>query len=287
MRLHIGKKLLPIQRLLFSPRYSSLFNYYRWRNAPFILTTKPVRTPALGNWAVRYLTCKNQVLETLWSAKSLLRFIEAPLYFHEDGSFDKKCFRLIKEHFPDARVISRSESDQRTIPLLSKKCLNVRQSQVFLLRVFDFQVWAEEPYLQVDSDVLFFRSPDAIQGTRALYNCGPLDELWHTAWLHAEIVERTGLDLRGFNCGLLFLPYKLNFERIEYWLDLLGEPSYPYCTEQTLLNLETETMGADPLGPSYDIYERHWPNVTSEHYLERSRLNMYRKGYPRLQVQLS
>ncbi|MCM3874601.1 MAG: hypothetical protein ND895_28235 [Pyrinomonadaceae bacterium] len=286
MHPHIGRKLLPFQRLLFSPRYTALFYYYRRRKAPFILATKPVRTPARGNWAVRYLTCKDLVLETLWAAKSLFRFVEAPLYFHEDGSFDRKCFQLIKEHFPDARIITRKESDERTIPLLSEKCLNVRQAQFMFLRVFDFQVWAEEPYLQVDADVLFFKPPDAIKGQRALYNCGPRDQLEHTGWDHSVILQQTGLDLRGFNAGLLFLPYRLSFERIEHWLDVLGTPSYPWATEQTILNLETETMGADPLSPDYDIYERHWPDVTSEHYLERSRLNMYRKGYPVLQPRL-
>jgi hypothetical protein len=165
----------------------------------------------------------------------------------------------------------------------------MRRKLIFFLRVFDFQVWAEEPYIQVDSDVLFFQRPSELLElkTDARFNSGRFDDFSSLAWEPAHIQEKTGLELKGgFNAGLLYFPHRVDFSRIEHWLNVLGEPKSLWSVEQTILNLEAATMGMSPLGAQYDIYEVNWPEVISEHYLERSRLNMYRKGYPILQPSL-
>ena len=283
MGLRLGKKVLLTRQFLSRPEYTSQFYYFRKLAAPWILRSKPIRTPIKGDWAVRYLTCRDQVLETLWSAKSLYQYVDVPIYFHEDGSFDPQCFRFVQEHFPDARIITRKESDAKTIPLLGGKSLEMRRRHAPLLRLFDFQVWANEPYLQVDSDVLFFARPDELleRGSDARFNCGGLNDHSNLTWERSHIKEKTGLDLKGgFNSGLLYFPHRVDFKRIENWFKVLGESPRLWGMEQTMLNLEAAIMGMKSLGPQYDIYEVHWPDVISEHYLQKTRLNMYRRGYP-------
>jgi hypothetical protein len=286
--LGLGPATLWLRRFLMTPgpRYSTLFLYYRHRNAPLILKTKPVRTPAKGDWAVRYLTCKDQVLETVWAAKSLYRYVDVPLYFHEDGTFDRACFQTLREHFPDATIIPRRESDERTLPLLSDTLRSWRQRLIFFLRVFDFQVMAQgQPYLQLDTDVLFFARPDELlrRGTTARFNCGMLHDLSHLAWDYSHLLKHTGMGLTGgFNAGLLYFPHTLNFKRVQHWLEVLGEPRLLWGAEQTILNIEAAIMGMTPLGPEYEIWEKMQPNFVSIHYVQNSRLNMYRNGYPML-----
>lgn len=222
------------------------------------------------------------MLETIWSAKSLFRHVSAPLYFHEDGSFGRKCFQTLQEHFPDAQIITRQESDEKTIPLLSQKSREMRQRLVLFMKLFDFQAWANEPYLMMDTDVLLFKRPEELLalGT-ARFNCGDVDDFSHLAWERSHIETNTGVRLDGgFNSGLLYFPHRIDFERVEHWLDVLGEPSFLWAAEQTILNLEAQLMGMKALGPRYDIFERNWPDVISEHYLSTTRLNMYRRGYP-------
>lgn len=286
MSLHLGRKLLKVRQFAQRPRYVSRFEYYRHKNAPLVLNTTPVRSPAKGDWSVRYLTCESQLLETIWSAKSLYKHVSVPLVFHEDGSFTSRSFDLLRAHFPDATIITKKESNERTIPLLTEACQRWRERLIFFLRVFDFQVYAEgQPYLQVDSDVLFFREP-SFPCSQFRYNQDP-DDVGTTAWGQRYIEEKTGLHVKGFNAGLLFVSQSLSFERVEHWLRVLGEPDLLWGTEQTILNLEAETLGCAPLGPQYDVWEKNWPDVISEHYCDTSRLNMYRRGYPLLRAAIA
>jgi hypothetical protein len=86
----------------------------------------------------------------------------------------------------------------------------------------------------------------------------------------------------GFNAGLLYFPHKIDFKRVQHWLEVLGEPRSLWATEQTILNIEAAIMGITPPGPEYETWETMRPNFVSIHYVQNTRLNMYRHGYPML-----
>jgi hypothetical protein len=255
------------------------------------LETQPVLT---GNAerTVRYLVCHDQVIEAIWSAKSLLaddQMRRCSLAFHDDGTLCEKDLSLLRQHFPCAAIIERAEADCEMRDILPPACRSLREELVLGLKLFDFAYFSEgQPYLIVDTDVLFFQAPVELWDSLTSQN-GAIrwnqDPPGCVSFSHGvdEIENKTGLRPERFNSGVLAIPKPFTeWEQIERWLALLGKPQMLWASEQTIYALIAELRGGSPLPPTYDIREMHWPDVISEHYYWRSRRNMYRVGYPAL-----
>jgi hypothetical protein len=234
--------------------------------------------------SIRYLVCHGQVIEAIWSAKSLVadtRIQKWNLVFHDDGSLSVKDVGLLIYHFPHARVIRRAEADL--------EMANRLPAAVLSLKLFDFAHFSHgRPYLALDTDVLFFEDPvelyDALSGSDDCIRWNE-DHPETASFSHTvdEIYVKTGLQPLRFNSGVLAVPQPFtHWEQIESWLHVLGKPRMEWALEQTMYALIAALGGGAPLPNRYDVLEAKWPNVISEHYYWRSRRNMYRVGYPAL-----
>lgn len=288
----LGRALLLLRQFVVSPgpRYSTSFWWWRLLQRPKILATQPVYTQNSSRATVRYLVCHDQVLEAVWSAKSLLAdesMRQWALVFHDDGTLSPKDLSVLRYHFPCSRIISRAEADMEMKRILPPACGSLRESLVLSLKLFDFAHFSNGgPYLALDTDVLFFNNPvelfDVLTG-RAKGIRWNQDPPGAVSFSHGgdEIFEKTGLRPERFNSGVLAIPKPfIDWQQVETWIVLLGKPQMVWTAEQTIYALIAASQGGSPLPTTYDIREKHWPNVISEHYYWQSRRNMYRLGYP-------
>jgi hypothetical protein len=161
----LGRVLLLLRQFLVSPgpRYATSFWWWRLRQRRKILATQPVHTKNTDKGSVRYLVCHDQVVEAVWSAKSLLaedQMRTCNLVFHDDGTLLSKDVAVLLYHFPCAKVIRRDEADVEMENVLPPACKALRDSLVLSLKLFDFAHFSDGgPYLALDTDVLFFREP--------------------------------------------------------------------------------------------------------------------------------
>jgi len=289
----VGSVLLLLRQFIVSPglRYSSSFWWWRIRQRRKILTTQPVRTKNSDKGSIRYLVCHNQVLEAVWSAKTLLAEEQMrtwSLVFHDDGTLLSHDVAVLLYHFPCAKVIPRGQADAEMENVLPPTCKWLRNSLVLSLKLFDFAYFSGgQPYLALDTDVLFFGKPVELHetlsgsGTSIRWNQDHPESI-SFSYTVDEIVAKTGLRPGRFNSGVLAIPRPFtNWEQIETWLRALGKPPNGlWAVEQTIYALIATAQSGMPLPSAYDVLERHWPDVISEHYYWRSRRNMYRRGYP-------
>jgi hypothetical protein len=288
----LGRILLLLWQFVVAPgpRYSSSFLWWRWRHSRKILATQPVHTRSSDRGTVRYLVCHNQVLEAVWSAKSLLADDEMrdwALAFHDDGTLSPRDLSVLAHHFPSAKIIKRQDADSKMKNILPPACKSLRDSLVLSLKLFDFAHFSHgHPYLALDTDVLFFKNPVELseilsrRENRIRWNQDPPGAVSFSHGVD-EIFEKTGIKPERFNSGVLAIPSPFtDWEQIETWLVLLGKPQMIWTAEQTIYALIAVSQGGTPLPATYDIREKHWPDVVSEHYYWHSRRNMYRLGYP-------
>lgn len=289
----VGRILLLLRQFIFSPGmgYSSSFWWWRSRQRRKILNTRPVRTTDADNGSIRYLVCHDQVLEAVWSAKTLLaeeHMRTWRLVFHDDGTLLSKDVAVLLHHFPRAKVIRREQADAEMENVLPPTCKWLRKSLVLSLKLFDFAHYSDgRPYLALDTDVLFFENPVDLyetlsgSGTSIRWN---QDHPESVSFSHTidDIARKTGLRPERFNSGVLAIPRPFtDWEQIETWLRALGKPLHSlWAVEQTIYALIATAQRGIPLPSAYDVLERRWPDVISEHYYWRSRRNMYRRGYP-------
>ncbi len=289
-----GRFFLRLRRFFGKPgaRYEIEFWLYRFRWLRLIEKTRPIHTgDHSAQFCVRYLVGETQVLEAVWSAKSLFladhRMTACHLVWHDDGTLGEAGKLILLNHFPNSQCILTHESDVVARRLLGPSSNNLRDSMPVSRKLFDFNLMNNGMhFLQVDTDVLFFDVVDEIleeinsQNPRIRYNDDAPDSV-SFAYDVAYIRQRTGISLRRFNGGLVMVPCgSVDLKQVEEHLNLLGVPAYPWPLEQTLLALQCERGGGSPLSSLYDVLERSWPKVSSEHYYHLSRRNMYRIGYP-------
>src|SRR5262245_52015621 len=138
----------------------------RWRLRRCVALTEP--SPEANQdlpFSPHCLTCHDDLLMAVCSAKSLnLAMEEAlPWIFHDDGSLTAEDKGFLRSQFPGCRVVERSEADAFFDAPHLQPLAQARRKSVLLLKLADLHVFARrERILYVDSDVLFFRRPDAL-----------------------------------------------------------------------------------------------------------------------------
>ena len=269
--------------------------YYRDLVRPRILLTPPVHNTTDKRCEIHVLTSSQDWLNLIWTLKSFYAAAgrHYTLCIHEDGSLARDEMQTLRTHFPDARIISKSEADVQVLPSLESfpRCLEFRKTNHLSPKVFDFPHYLEsERMLILDSDVLFFKEPTGllhrIEDPNYHYNVVNRD-LGSAYTVDPKAVKtHTGIDLvEHFNSGLGFIHKdSLTADWIEEFLGLPGiSAGHFWRIEQTLCALCSSRFGVELLPPSYDIRVNGGINDSpSRHYVGEIRHLFYREGIRRL-----
>jgi hypothetical protein len=262
----------------------------RWR----ILKTPPVYGLTDNTCEIHVLTCHRDWLDLIWSLKSLFAACEYRfrVCIHEDGSVPADGITALQDHFPDARVIRRSEADETVGQKLRNypRCQALRNANVLSLKVFDFAAYLEsDRLLLLDSDVLFFDRPTILlqRITDPHYAYNSLNRDWGMGYSLEPAVAKSRVEFHfqsRINSGLgLMHRQSYEFKCFEEWLMLPGILSHPHRIEQTLVGLACSRFGHQFLPEDYDVQlQRTQPTQIVKHYTGPIRHLIYREGLNRV-----
>lgn len=268
--------------------------YYRDHVRPRILQTNPV--PGLNDDAaeVHVLTSKQDWLNLIWALKSFYAHSEHPfrLVIHEDGTLPAEGEAHLQAHFPEARLVTRKESDTAVFETLKDypRCLQFRQTNHLSLKIMDFPLFLEaDRMVLLDSDVLFYRRPEALMD-RILdpnydYNTVNGDAQPALTVTAEDVQARFGFaPIERYNSGLgLIHKASLRYDWMEEFLELPGILDHWWRIEQTLFALCSARFGNELLPSEYDVYlEKGLGSRPSRHYVGAIRHLMYGEGLKRL-----
>jgi hypothetical protein len=278
----------------------------RWRLGRQILRTAPVRTDPSDpdgpppDCEVHVLTWQRDYLNGLWAAKSFYRSsgVRWPLIWHESGTLSPTARQRLAEHFPDARLLTTKEADDRVGRILAEQglthCAAARSQSFMLMKLLDCLVLSRARYLLLlDTDVLFFAAPrellDAVRTNAppALFNRDSKN--WYNLTA-AAARERYDVELvERINAGLALIrraDWRLDW--IDHYLsdpDILSEP---WLTEQTVQALMASRIGMAFLPPTYlcsveaGLTAPDGVPLVAKHYPGHPRPLFYREGIPAL-----
>jgi len=245
-----------------------------------ILSTLPLQTATTGPVEVRVLTWRRDWVNMVWALKSFYHFaqVDYPLHIHDGGLLPWQCEELLK-HFPNARIITRAEADQRYPKELTQRgwhrSAEYRQKNVSTRKLFDYVLDSQaESFVTIDSDIVFFQRPDLLlpNGPVTTNRYNRDDGYWYSLSLD-ELEKAFGIrPPDGINSGLAIIHREsLDLAKVE---EFLGYPPLfadPWVTEQTLHALCSTLFGVDllpdtyrvggPIGITPDLICKHYPGT--------------------------
>jgi hypothetical protein len=249
---------------------------------------------------VHILVWERDYLNGLWAAKSFYAGAKVnwPLYWHQGGFLSVKAKRQLKTHFPDSLLLEADTADREVARLLDTRglirCRAARDKAFMLRKLIDPVLLGRTDYmLLLDTDVLFFRSPEEIltavaSGTTVSHFNRDVG-YWYNITPEAA-KQRHGIDLvPDLNAGLGLVPRaNVDLDLIEQFLvdpDLLTEP---WLTEQTLQALLASRYGVCHLPDTYNLSTS--PGLATsdgrpfvaKHYPGHPRPWLYQEGMPHL-----
>jgi hypothetical protein len=265
--------------------------YRRWRTYCKILKTPPIRTDRLDVDTELHLLCyRRDYLGALWTLKTFYLYSEVsiPLIIHVQGQPTRRMVRRLRHHFPDARLVLQSEADPLVNGVLEQRGLHrliaARLANHYTLKLTDFLMLGRAPnLLTLDSDILFFRHPEAFLNPTAkhLFQRDPES----TYLLSAERARaELGIELLPcINVGMMrFRRDSVSLERCDEYLAIF--PTLEGWLEQTLYALHaSEHNNADYLPSEYLISLAKgldYSNIVARHYAGPSRALLHEEGIP-------
>jgi len=231
---------------------------------PRIFQARPISSHS--GLEVHMLLNHQRVSEGAWCLYSFAHFLANPCRFiiHSDGSLNELDSKSLKLLFPGLRIVTRSEADTRVSEELVRRrltrCMELRQSFIFSLKVFDPYLYSESEYfIMLDSDILTYRHPRLIVDLARDGKCFFSEDNGDNACISRLEFEQLAGRPPSANCnsGLLGVAKPaVNFDIIERWLESSNfwpnkKPSY--YAEQTIWSLLMTKNRAKCLGQGYDI----------------------------------
>jgi hypothetical protein len=302
-RLGVGRALVRLHALR-ALTLSGAIAILRGRSyLPRILDAPPIPTRP-GPLEVHMLLHHERILEGIWALYSFAYFSQVPcqILVHSDGSLTSSDAARLHMVLPGSRIIPRADADQRIVSRLEElglpTSIRFRSKLVFALKLFDpFFFGEHSSFVLLDSDVLFFRTPNELvedvveSGDSAPVSLYSPDNGYRYCLSPELLSELLGQAcITDFNPGVvrasrsvLDLPsIERYLQRPEFW----GSSSRPhYYGELTLWAMQLTKAGARQLPASYAItppLDRAIP--TSGHFCGGGypATWFYSRGLPRL-----
>lgn len=288
LKMSLGSLLLKLRQ-----RYAHGLTvaYYRDSVRPKILQTKPLlNTTDSSICELHVMTSAQDWLNMIWSVKSFYFYAQKnyALCIHEDGSLTEENINILKQQFPAARIIRRTDADREVLAFLQNypRCLEFRKTNHLSPKVFDFLYYLQaDRMLLFDSDLIFFAKPtDLINRLEdPNYHLNSVNGDVASAYTinPAVVQERFGFEvIERFNSGLgLIHKESLNLDWIEEFLTLPDIVGHFWRIEQTLYALCSSKFGTELLPPEYDVHlEGDRGHSASRHYVGAIRHLMYGEG---------
>jgi lipopolysaccharide biosynthesis glycosyltransferase len=275
--------------------------YYRIA-AKSILVSKPFTCSMDCEYEVRILTCKQDLILTIWCLKTFFYFsqISPAVFIHEDGSLLREDIQILEKHFPGATIISKEHADKFMNdclkPYPASLDFRMKHKPYHSIRLLDFHFFSKtKNYIILDPDVLFFSKPHSILGClkegKGFFapdstNAYTVSTEKLTKLFSIRIIEE-------INAGILYFPHAdcFNMELIEDYLTSMKGLSYPriYWTDQTAFAILISTYAEKfiRLPAVYQISQKAVTKETISHHFvnDGSRQNFYFAGVPYLMKQ--
>ena len=217
---------------------------------------------------------------------------------HDDGTLQPSCRHLLDRLAIQYHLISRQEADRRMASALSAMplCAEHRQRSPFGLKLYDVSVMSShDRYIVLDSDLLFFRTPDAIfewcsGEKRGCFFMKDVIEVCQCS--PAETQSRLGFKVWGkVNAGLALIEREaVNLSRLEYFMSSFNLLSKNlWMVEQTLYALlasEHKVGGTLPEEYEVSLSERAMSGSVMRHYVGAIRHLFYSEGLGRMRSRI-
>lgn len=259
-----------------------------------ILNSIPIKNTSDLTCEIHVLTCANDWLNLVWTLKSFYYYSQRhyALCIHDDGTLTEEQQQTLQHHFPDARIISRKEADEKVLALLEPypRCLEFRKKNHLSPKVFDFAAFLQsDRMLLLDSDVLFFAEPTVLlqRIEDSNYRCNTVNgDIANAYTVNPTVVkEKCKFQMvERFNSGLgLIHKESLSLDWLEEFLALPDIIGHFWLIEQTLYALCSSRFGVELLPPAYDV--RLKGNINGSpcrHYVGKIRHLMYGEGIKHL-----
>ena len=213
---------------------------------------------------------------------------------HEDGTFTDEDRAALRRHFPDAQIIERRRADEEVAAGLEQfpACRANRSKHNWFLKVFDTRHYAPgERYILLDSDIVFFRRPDAVlqwadSGSNEMWIMEDEREKYSQPRAQIEVATGIGMVERA-NSGLDLMPKKAaDLAIAERFLAQCSSQAKQYeFLEQTIFGLWVSAWGRGGLLPR-EQYEISWntfrgPRTVCRHYIGSAKNDaLYVEGAP-------
>ena len=264
--------------------------YYRDGVRPRILSMPSPDLPEDRSCEIHVLTSADDWLNLMWALRTFQKYSgrNYALCIHDDGTLGAIAGLHLRCAFPNARLISRAESDARLAKTLAPfpRCQTLRATNKLALKVFDFTAFLEAGrMILLDSDILFFDQPTALLAALddPHFTRNTLNKDWREGYTIDLTATRPLLDfdcLPLINSGLgLIHRASLRPDWIEQFLALPGILSHPHQIEQTLIALCSAKFGFQMLPAEYDVHPGpRNPRAPSRHYAGPMRPLMYCEG---------
>lgn len=278
---------------------------HQWRNrrgeqamrvaAAWLTPTAPL-DPALPRGPdLCFLTGKKYWHQTAFCAWSLVRAAGRPLpfVFHDDGTIDQEFINEAHRLFPDSKIITAAVADavlDAHLPAARFPALRAqRRTYLHLRKLTDCHAGRPGPRLVLDSDMLFFRRPDALLAwldtpVDPIHMVDVQDSYGYPAATLQTLA--TGPLPSCVNVGVLGLRSEtIDWEKLEHaCATLLAQHGTSYFLEQALsallLSAENPTrLPAADYRVLPDASECVSPTAALHHYVAESKRGYFRHGW--------
>jgi hypothetical protein len=249
---------------------------------------------------VHVLTGSDDWLLACWMLASWFHFTGRNwrVFIHDDGRLPPEASPALVKMLPGVRGVSAVEADRTVLDALAGRqaCREYRLAHPLARKIFDVPILTRsDRFIILDSDVLFFRKPEAIlrwceNGAGQTWFNKDVSEAMPIS--RTQVREKLGVDIwHRVNSGLCLIDRAtINLDLCERALTETNlMQKHIWLVEQTLFAICASAVGRGGLLPAeYEVSKARFasPGVVARHYVGAVRNRFYGEGIPRVKKEL-